>query len=136
MAAQEVEGLIASLPPHLQRAARECVPVHQEILLAWESLQPQQVRLALPHSAAEAGDSSPASQEILVSWTVWLPEDEAFQGKVERRRHQLKRLLEEARDQGASPAYKHLAQALGVSVRTIAEDMAALREPDSSPLKK
>jgi DNA-binding SARP family transcriptional activator len=136
MAAQEVEGLIASLPPHLQRTARECVPVHQEILLAWESLQPQQVRLALPHSAAEAGDSSPASQEILVSWTVWLPEDEAFQGKVERRRHQLKRLLEEARDQGASPAYKHLAQALGVSVRTIAEDMAALREPDSSPLKK
>lgn len=47
--------------------------------------------------------------------------------KVTPRRLRLRRLLAEAAEQGAQPAYHHLADALGVSQRTIIRDMTALK---------
>ena len=63
---------------------------------------------------------------VAVSWTVASPEDEAIAGKVARRRQRIVRLLREAQAQGAVPAHGHLAEALGVSRRTIERDMAAM----------
>lgn len=63
-----------------------------------------------------------------VSWTLYSPEDETISGKTARRQHQLLRMLDEAKAQGALPTLEHLAAALGVSVRTIKRDLAALRE--------
>jgi len=125
-AAQGVNRLVASLPPQQQKNSRECVPIHRDILLAWESLQPRQVRVSLPESGQAL---SSTNRDIPVTWTVWLPEDAEIPHKVERRRHQLQRLLAEAARQGAAPAQAHLAEALGVSVRTIAQDLAELKRP-------
>jgi predicted DNA-binding transcriptional regulator YafY len=47
--------------------------------------------------------------------------------KVTLRRLRLRRLLAEAAEQGAQPTYHHLADALGVSQRTIIQDMTALK---------
>ena len=62
-----------------------------------------------------------------MTWTVAAPEDEAIAGKVARRQHRMLRLLSEAQAQGAVPIHSHLAEALGVSRRTIERDMALLR---------
>ena len=70
-----------------------------------------------------------------MTWTVAAAEDEAICGKVARRRARLLRLLEEAAQQGASPAYEHLAQALGVSLRTLSTDIATLQGEDAVRLK-
>jgi hypothetical protein len=47
-------------------------------------------------------------------------------GIIVRRRAQLRRLLQEACQQGAAPTSEALAQALGVSVRTVVSDKACL----------
>ncbi len=65
---------------------------------------------------------------VHVTWTLNAPEDEAIPGKVARRRHRLMRLLEEAKQQGAAPSYRDLAEALGVGLRTVERDMASLKE--------
>jgi len=124
-AVQWVNNLIASLPPQQQQTSRDGVPIHREILMAWDALQPRQQSVLLPPQPG----AGPAGQPVRVTWTVWLPEDNEIPGKVGRRRHQLQRLLAEAARQGASPAHSHLADALGVSRRTIAQDMAELRHP-------
>ncbi|MCA9918082.1 MAG: DUF1670 domain-containing protein, partial [Anaerolineales bacterium] len=49
-------------------------------------------------------------------------------GKVGLRRHRLRRLADEAFAQGALPTDADLAQALGISVRTVERDRAALAE--------
>jgi hypothetical protein len=63
-----------------------------------------------------------------VHWTVRAPADEAILDKTARRRHVLRRLLNEARAQGATPTDDDLAHALHVSRRTIERDMAALQK--------
>lgn len=57
---------------------------------------------------------------------LW-PDDDEIPTKVARRQHRLKRLLDEARAQGASPTHQQLADVLGVGLRTIERDMAELR---------
>ena len=126
-----VDSLIASLSPQQQKTSLERTPIHREILLAWENLHPRQVCISLPQSHNGRTGATPTRQEIQILWTVWLPEDGDIPDKVERRRRQLLRLLNEARIQGASPKYRHLAQSLGVSIRTIAEDVAALSREQS-----
>ena len=47
------------------------------------------------------------------------------QGAIALRRSRLSRLLREAESQGASPTVAQLAEALGISPRTIQRDLAA-----------
>jgi DNA-binding transcriptional ArsR family regulator len=63
---------------------------------------------------------------VTVTWTVAAPQDEAIVGNVARRRHRLRRLLAEAAARGAEAGAGALAEALGVSRRTIERDLAAL----------
>ena len=72
---------------------------------------------------------------IQVQWTVDAgPADAALkqaQGAIGLRRARLSRLLQQARAQGADPTTSQLAEALGVSKRTIQRDLAALRQSSS-----
>ncbi len=68
---------------------------------------------------------------VEIKWTVDAGEiDTAIRrekGKVNLRHHRPHRLVAEARAQGASPTHADLAQALGVTIRTIEGDSAKLK---------
>lgn len=68
---------------------------------------------------------------ILVTWTLdsGSSDQQHFldAGKAALRHHRMKRLMLEARAQGAKALQRHLASALGVSVRTIETDFALLQ---------
>lgn len=93
-----------------------------------------EAHMAMPHRAAVslARADAPLGRKLsdtdyaAVTWTVYAPEDEQFRKPDERRRHVLRRLIEEAATQGAAPTDDDLAAALGVSRRTILRDMEHL----------
>lgn len=94
--------------------------------------------MALPPAAGVISRQLPSShgeRPVQVRWTVDAgPPDDALRqarGAVDLRRSRLNRLIREAQAQGASPTAQQLAEALGVSKRTVQRDLAALRE---SPL--
>ena len=70
-------------------------------------------------------------EPVQVTWTVDAgPADVALkqaQGGVALRRARLSRLIQEAQAQGAAPTVAQLAEALGVSTRTMQRDLATLR---------
>ncbi len=113
------------------------VLVHRETVAASQELQASQqesltltekpVTVSLPRADAPLGRPVREDEFVTVTWTVAAPEDETIAGKVARRRHRVLRLLREAQAQGAAPTHRHLAEALGVSRRTIERDMAALQ---------
>jgi DNA-binding transcriptional ArsR family regulator len=107
------------------------VAVHREIVAAYRVLQASQqahqITISLPRADAPLGRPLREDELVTIRWTVAAPEDETIGGKVARRRHRILRLLQEAQDQGAAPTHSHLAEALGVSRRTIERDMAALQ---------
>jgi tetratricopeptide (TPR) repeat protein len=107
------------------------VAVHREIVATYRDLQTfqqaHQITVSLPRADAPLGRPLREDELVTVGWTVAAPEDGTIGGKVARRRHRILRLLQEAQDQGAAPTHSHLAEALGVSRRTIERDMAALR---------
>jgi hypothetical protein len=110
------------LAPNQQESSLELSRVRTRILGEWESYQPRRVPVTLPRLPGRSG----AAEEITILWTVWEPDDERARDKVERRRGQLKRLMRQATSQGAHPSHQQLAEALGVSRRTIAQDLAEL----------
>ena len=73
---------------------------------------------------------------VRVTWTLDAgPPDVVLkqaQGAIALRRRRLSRLLDEADTQGAAPTIAHLAETLGVSVRTIQRDLATLRNPEAA----
>ncbi|MEZ4639227.1 MAG: AAA family ATPase [Caldilineaceae bacterium] len=104
------------------------IPEHAAILAAWAATQATKITLLLPRAGAPTGRPLRQDEQITVAWTVETPDDRAIASKTRRRRGQIVRLLYEAREQGAVPAYRHLAEALGVSERTIIRDMVVLGE--------
>jgi DNA-binding SARP family transcriptional activator len=87
-----------------------------------------QITVRLPCADAPTGRPLRDDEYVSVTWTVEAPEDESVRGKVARRRGRIPRLLAEAQAQGAAPRDQDLAAALGVSLRTLRRDMAALRD--------
>lgn len=85
-----------------------------------------QITLSLPRATAPKGRALTVEDTLSVTWTVASEADDLIESKVGRRRQQLRRLLAEAEAAGASATYQHLADALGVSLRTIERDMADL----------
>jgi DNA-binding SARP family transcriptional activator len=75
------------------------------------------------------GRTITAADRVAVEWTLndALEDDRVLRehGPAALRRHRLRRLVAEARAQGAAPTQVELAQALGFSVRTIARDFTA-----------
>jgi predicted ATPase/DNA-binding SARP family transcriptional activator len=109
------------------------ISVHQEIEAAWQKRQSvKRINVRLPRRGAPRSRPLQDDETLLVTWTVAAAEDEVVHNKVTRRHKRLLRLLEEAQTQGAAPTRKHLATALGVSVRTIERDLARLGKHLSS----
>ena len=115
----------------LERSFLENVAAHHEILLAYLEMLTRQagerIQVKLPRIDAPGGRPLREDEYISVTWTISAPEDQSIPGKAERRQCRLIRLLEEARSQGASPTHDHLAEALGVTRRTVERDLDHLR---------
>lgn len=93
------------------------------------------VRLA--RAGAPRGRLPAPAERVPVRWTVDAGDADAHvlqrAGKAALRRHQLRRLLDEAAAQGAAPTDADLAAALGVSRRTVLRDMAQLAQGGALP---
>jgi predicted ATPase len=130
----------------LRRSYLENVVFHREIVAAYQELKSQQQRgqagpegsqsitVSLPRVDAPLGRPLRENEYVSVTWTVAVPKDEAIAGKVARRQHRILRLLNEAQAQGAAPTLEHLAEALGVSRRTIERDVALLRSQEQTAI--
>ncbi len=118
----------------LRRSFLENVPVHWEIVATYRRLrastQAHRISIYLPRSGAPLGRPLREDEFLAVRWTVAAPEDETITNKVARRRQRILRLLHEAQAQGAAPTHSHLAEALGVSRRTIERDLATLHRQE------
>jgi hypothetical protein len=118
--------MLSHLTPEQRAMSCQRVPEHREILAAWQAAQPRRIAVRLARASAPLGRALHDDEWVEVTWTVAALEDDRIPGKVERRRYRLLRLLQEAHNQRAAPTSENLAQALGVSLRTIAGDIAAL----------
>ncbi|HKZ69174.1 MAG TPA: tetratricopeptide repeat protein, partial [Anaerolineales bacterium] len=113
--------------PEQRHQALERIAEHRTIVAVWEALQPRHTTLRLPRVDVPLGRPLRENEWVEVNWTIAEPDDEAISDKVARRRHRLLRLLREAAAQDAAPTHEYLAEALEASVRTISDDIAALR---------
>ena len=120
--------------PDDRRTFMERVDPNRSIVAAHRTLESeeksplhhkQQVRLPTFH--APLGRPLQPEEWVEIEWTIAAPEDIYLPQGAKRRRYRLQRLVQEAREQGAMPTLAHLAQALGVSVRTVKRDLAHLR---------
>ena len=113
--------------PSWQHAFVEDVPLHRQLMVAWKALQPRCLTVRLARAAAPTGRALRPEETVSVTWTVEHPDDQTIANKTSRRQRCLLRLLAEATAQGASPRDEDLAAALGVGLRTLRRDIAALR---------
>jgi DNA-binding SARP family transcriptional activator/predicted ATPase len=104
------------------------IPLNRQIETAVASLS-QTATVSLARSDVPLGRKLTDDDYVYVTWTLYQPQDDAFPAhSAERRRHTLLRLVVEALAQGAVTTDSDLAQALGVSRRTILRDVQALTE--------
>lgn len=125
---QRQAGVIADAA--MRRSFLERVPLNQTIVAAYDRLThtARYLTVTLARRDAPLGRPLTTAETVTIRWTINGPEDEAIADKLARRRYRLQRLLEEAAAQGATPTDDDLAQALGVSRRTILRDMETLAE--------
>jgi tetratricopeptide (TPR) repeat protein len=119
----------------LRRSFFERVPHNRTIIKAHDQLAgiPRVITASLARRDVPLGRSLREDEFITVQWTLNAPEDDAIADKSERRRYRLKRLLDEAEKQGAAPTDDDLANALGVSRRTILRDIQDLTKKITLP---
>ena len=115
---------------NLRRGFYENILANRQIVAAYDQLAgaPRRLSVTLARREAPLGRVLRPDEYVRVDWTISAPEDEAIADKAERRQYQLMRLLEQAENQNAAPTDEDLAQALGVSRRTILRDMQSLAQ--------
>ncbi len=91
-------------------------------------MTPEVVAVQLPDISAPFGRPLRSDEYVSVNWTVEDPADFDVEGKGNRRRSQLTRLVIEAGDQGAAPRIDDIVAVMGVSRATVKRDLAALRD--------
>ncbi len=126
---QELQRQAQAIQDHQVRARFfHAVSLNRAIVAAQDrytgAVRQQQVILA--RAGAPLGRRLGREEQVTVTWTLCGPEDEAIRDVRTRRRVALQRLLREAASQGGAPTDQELAQALGVSRRTVLRDMEAL----------
>jgi len=115
-------GMIA-LQKHLQQAIQSLPAIPAALL-------PGQQRALLARRGAPRGRPLRPEELVEVVWTVDEPEEREIgraSNKATTRQARLLRLCSEAAAQGAEPTVGDLAEALGVTPRTVDRDIAALR---------
>lgn len=122
-----------------RRGLFERVPLNRAIMAAVEARSGSTgatgiVRLA--HVAAPLGRTLRPDELVEVRWTLHAPDDDEISDTSERRRHRLRRLLDEAARCDAAPTDDDLATALGVSRRTILRDMATFGDSTRSTRRR
>jgi hypothetical protein len=128
--------------PEHRRATLEDIPLHAEIIAAYQDLEAHpnrglvgeitHLKVQLPRLDVPLGRALTPEDYTTVVWMLVAPEDALAVGKVALRRGRILRLLSQAEAQGAAPRDADLADALGVGLATIRRDMAALREEGHS----
>jgi hypothetical protein len=113
----------------------ENVPLNRAIVEAYDVLVPvaRTQTVSLASLSAPLGRALRPDEYVTVTWTINASEDSAIADKTERRLYRLARLVQQAEASGAAPTDADLAQALGVSRRTILRDMQTLKRMRSSP---
>lgn len=121
-----------------RRSFFENVPENRAIVRAYDQLtNPSRViSVALARKDVPLGRALRDDEFVTVKWTINAADDESISDKSTRRQHRLKRLLNEAEKQNAAPTDDDLAQALGVSRRTILRDMQVLHEQAKPSTRK
>lgn len=130
---QELQRQARAISDHaMRRRFFTRVPANRAIVEAYDRRHniTRHIHVTLARSDAPLGRPLTGEEKVNVKWTITAPEDEAISQKSELRRVRLQRLLAEAEAHGAAPTDADLAQALGVSRRTILRDMDALRQSD------
>ncbi len=100
--------------------------LHRDIELAWRRAAPAAQAVTLTASEHPLGKAITPADQRTITWTVDAGDGQSFSSKVALRQHRLRQLVAEADIQGVLPTQQDLADALGVAVRTIQRDMAAL----------
>jgi tetratricopeptide (TPR) repeat protein len=120
--------------PNLRQGFFERVSENRNIVKAYDRIEggPRVTTVTLAHKDVPLGRTVRKEELVAVRWTLNAPEDESILDKAKRRLFRLKRLIAEAEKQNAAPTDDDLAQALGVSRRTILRDMKSL-DKESKP---
>lgn len=115
----------------------ERVTLNREICSHYARMLAQQhnvqIQVRLAHQSAPTGRPLRPDEQVCVNWTITSPHDAAISDPARRRQQQLRRLLNEAQAQHATPTIGDLATALGVSEPTIRRDLVALRRAGYHP---
>ena len=118
-----------------QRLAQEILNAAQAELIGLaggEIVQPGQIRQVVASVKAPFGPPLAEAEKVTVTLTVDAGVEDAVvkecQGVEGQRRGRLLRIIEEALEQGGVLTQEDLAQALGVTRRTIIRDVKALKE--------
>jgi len=125
--AQVQERYATLTDPAWQRGFIEEMPLHRQIVAAWDAHEPRRLTVRLPRADAPTGRPLRDDEYATVTWTVETPEDKTVADNADRRQARLGRLLREAAEQGAAPTVDDLAAALAVSQPTVRRALAALR---------
>lgn len=113
--------------PEQRRGFFEMVPLNRAIMDAIDarSTIDSVMVVQLARTTAPLGRTLRPDERVEVHWTLHAADDAAFTDGIARRRHRLRRLLDEAASAGAAPTDDDLGSALGVSRRTILRDMTS-----------
>lgn len=125
LAQSAMQEIAAPLSPQDRERFLAQLPINRQIrtaLAAWQ----QQITVPLVKADVSLGRKLTPADYVRVTWTVYALEDEAITDKTARRQAVVARLLRDAAAQNAAPTDDDLAQALGVSRRTIIRDMKVL----------
>lgn len=127
LAHEMLAASLRGLSPAVADRSRQVIPEHAQIVEQYERRFTISASVALPAADAPLGRPLRNEELVDVTWTVSDPDDWTHESAGARRRHRLVRVVGEANDHGASPRITDLAEAMGVSERTVKRDLADLR---------
>jgi DNA-binding SARP family transcriptional activator/predicted ATPase len=127
LALDMLNASLSGLPAEVVARSQTAIPEHAGIVEQYERRFARTTEVTLPAADAPLGRPLQADEVVDVAWTVSHPDDWAVGLGSERRRRRLVRLVGEAEAQGATVRIVDLADAVGVSERTIKRDLADLR---------